>query len=78
MQSLSNAISSVDGLTSAYHIGASYFARLDNGSETESEVWENSLRDLFIEYLKGTGNEVEGLTRLEDAFFNYDSSDIPE
>ena len=78
MQSLNNAISSVDGLTSAYHIGASYFAGLDNGSETESEVWENSLHDLLIEYLKGTGNEAEGLSRLEDAFFNYNSSDIPE
>ena len=68
MESLNNEISKIDGLNSAYHIGASYFKRVDSGTETYDELWENSLHDLLVEYLKGSGNEESSLELLEIAF----------
>ena len=68
MESLNNAISSLDGLNSAYHIGAAYFKNVDSGAETYDELWENSLHDLLVEYLKGSGNEENSLELLKNAF----------
>ncbi|UTC64670.1 AAA family ATPase [Treponema sp. OMZ 788] len=68
MESLNNAISKIDGLNSAYHIGAAYFKQLDDGMETSDELWENSLHDLLVEYLKGNGNEESNLELLKNAF----------
>ena len=68
MESLNNAISSLDGLNSAYHIGAAYFKNVDSGAETYDELWENSLHDLLVEYLKGSGNEENALELLKNAF----------
>ena len=68
MESLNNAISSLDGLNSAYHIGAAYFKNVDSGAETYDELWENSLHDLLVEYLKGSGNEEKALELLKNAF----------
>lgn len=68
MESLNNAISNLDGLNSAYHIGAAYFKEVDSGTETYDELWENSLHNLLVEYLKGSGNEETSLELLENAF----------
>ena len=68
MESLNNAISKIDGLNSAYHIGAAYFKQLDDDMETSDELWENSLHDLLVEYLKGNGNEESNLELLKNAF----------
>jgi len=68
MESLNNAISKIDGLNSAYHIGAAYFKQLDDGMETSDELWGNSLHDLLVEYLKGSGNEESNLELLKNAF----------
>lgn len=68
MESLNNAISKIDGLNSAYHIGAAYFKQLDDDMETSDELWENSLHDLLVEYLKGSGNEESNLELLKNAF----------
>ena len=68
MESLNNEISKIDGLNSAYHIGASYFKRVDSGTETYDELWETSLHSLLVEYLKGSGNEESNLELLKNAF----------
>lgn len=68
MERLNNAISKIDGLNSAYHIGAAYFQKLNTGDEFPDELWENSLHDLLVEYLKGNGNEESNLELLKNAF----------
>lgn len=66
------------GLSSAYHIGGSYFAKLSKYSDkSKSEafecLWNNHLRQLITDYLRGLPN-------LEAKFANfkakYDAADV--
>ena len=68
MINLNNAISEIDGFSSAYHIGGAYFLKLNElGSDFET-LWNYHLEPLLKEYLRGTGNE-EKLEELKAAYF---------
>ena len=54
----------IDGLSSAYHIGASYFLKLvnykkDDGTYDYDQLWDNHLEGLLFEYIRGTTDVSE-------------------
>ena len=56
MNNLNKAIENIEGLSSAYHIGAAYFKKIDL-YEKEKKCWEslwnNHINGLLFEYLRG-------------------------
>lgn len=67
MKNLNNAISEIDGLNEAYHIGASYFLKLKNyGGDFES-LWEYHIKGILQEYLRGNPDG-----KLDDLKAAYD------
>ena len=71
MENLNNAISKIDGLNEAYHIGASYFLKLNNYSGSQEErfesLWEYHIKGILQEYLRGSGNEAK-IAELKAAY----------
>ena len=64
---------SIEGLSSAYHIGASYFLKLNNyknvdGSFDFDKLWEYHLEGLLFEYLRGTTEMSKKLKKLAMAY----------
>ena len=69
----------IDGLSSAYHIGASYFLKLanykkDDGTFDYDKLWDYHLKGLLFEYLRGMPDAEEKLDALRKAF-DINSSD---
>lgn len=63
----------IEGLSSAYHIGASYFLKLANyknedGSFDYNQLWDNHLKGLLAEYLRGMPDAKDKLDALGVAF----------
>jgi|GEM_PF-1058212 len=60
MKNLNAAISKIDDLNDAYHIGASYFLKLNNydGSQEKrfESLWEYHIKGILQEYLRGNPN----------------------
>ena len=58
----------IEGLSSAYHIGASYFLKLKNYDGDFGKLWEYHLEGLLREYLRGM-QDIEGnIKKLKDAY----------
>jgi 5-methylcytosine-specific restriction endonuclease McrBC GTP-binding regulatory subunit McrB len=55
------------GLSKAYQIGAAYFLKYALYNNFE-ELWENHLKGLLYEYLRGKSNIPEKIARLEEAY----------
>ena len=55
------------GLTKAYQIGASYFLKYGLYSNFD-DLWENHLKGLLYEYLRGTTDIETKITRLHEAY----------
>jgi len=71
MIALNNAVEEVQGLSSAYHIGPAYFLKLEKYKEAENpfeQLWENHLKGVIFEYLRGLPNSVEELENLKLAY----------
>lgn len=68
MDSLNAAIEEIEGLSSAYHIGASYFLKLKNYNGDFSQLWDCHLKGLLFEYLRGTQSVDENMQKLEKAY----------
>ncbi len=73
MNRLNKAISKISGLNEAYHIGASYFLKLNeydgDFNKLFKKLWDYHLKGLLHEYLRGSGNEATGMEILEKAYF---------
>ena len=67
MKNLNNAISEIEGLNDAYHIGASYFLKLKNYDGDFESLWEYHIKGILQEYLRGNPNG-----KLEDLKAAYD------
>ena len=91
MNRLNNAIwneesnTGIEGLNAAYHIGGAYFSKLQlyldeevtNKSFAYKHLWENHLKGVLFEYLRGTANATENLKMLESVYYNKsDNNDI--
>ena len=57
----------IDGLNEAYHIGASYFLKLNNYDGDFGKLWEYHIKGILQEYLRGNPNG-----KLEDLKAAYD------
>lgn len=72
MENLNAAISKIEGLNDAYHIGASYFLKLNNydGSQEKrfESLWNYHIKGILQEYLRGNPNAKEELTKLKAAY----------
>lgn len=74
MNALNNAISEIESFNSSYHIGASYFLKLKNyynGGNIEeafTSLWENHLKGLLFEYLRGMSDAENKLDELKNAY----------
>lgn len=68
----------IEGLNAAYHIGGSYFCKLqlylnDDHSNKQSafiHLWKNHLKGILFEYLRGTTDAMENMKKLEDVYYN--------
>lgn len=67
----------IEGLSSAYHIGASYFLKLasyiNDGVVDYQKLWDNHLKGLLFEYLRGMPDAEGKLETLGNAFFSKQS-----
>ncbi|CRF31389.1 ATPase AAA [Brachyspira suanatina] len=74
MDNLNKAIEQIESFNSSYHIGASYFLKLKNyynGGNIEEAfngLWENHLRGLLYEYLRGMPDAESKLEELKNAY----------
>ena len=83
MNRLNNAIwneetnEGIEGLSAAYHIGGAYFKKLElylnddesNLQEAFQQLWENHLRGVLFEYLRGSFNAADNLKKLEEVYY---------
>lgn len=75
MNRLNSAISKIEGLSSAYHIGASYFLKLkEYGDDCWEALWNYHLEGLLREYLRGMPNADEEMIKLENAYWGNESN----
>lgn len=73
----------IEGLSPAYHIGGSYFSKLALYLDKErthkkaayKHLWENHLRGVLFEYLRGTANAMENLEMLEQVYYQKEGKD---
>ena len=71
MFSLNKAIAETEGLDEAYQIGAAYFRKYLDYKEKANAfdcLWENHLKGLLFEYLRGNRRAKELLEKLHDAY----------
>ena len=68
MKRLNEAISKTEGLSSAYHIGASYFMKLKNYDGDFNQLWEYHLDGLLREYLRGMQDVDNSIIKLKEAY----------
>lgn len=67
----------IEGLGTAYHIGGAYFCKLklylnedySNKKEAYQKLWENHLRIVLFEYLRGSVNITENMKELEEVYY---------
>ena len=69
MQRPNKAISEVDGLNSHYHIGPSYFLKLQEIENNYDLLWQDYLEPLLEEYVRGFFDEASILAGLKDAYY---------
>ena len=70
MNSLNDAISNIEGLSSAYHIGGAYFLKLKDLDNDFEKLWEYHLEGLLREYLRGMEDAETELKKLKEAYEN--------
>lgn len=71
----------IEGLNAAYHIGGSYFSKLrlylnedySNKDSAYKHLWENHLKGVLFEYLRGSVNAEENLKKLERIYYDVDT-----
>ena len=62
------------GLSSSYHIGGSYFSKLENYQKKTKDqafeaLWDNHLEPLLSDYLRGLPNLREELDEIKNNYF---------
>lgn len=70
MDSLNDAISNIEGLSSAYYIGGAYFLKLKDLNNDFDLLWEYHLEGLLCEYLRGMEDADSKLAELRKAYEN--------
>ncbi|MCQ2244370.1 MAG: AAA family ATPase [Bacteroidaceae bacterium] len=68
MNAINAAIEQIPGLNSAYHIGPSYFLKIQDLHGDWSELWHSTLIGLVAEYLRGMPDAQERMQEVVDAY----------
>lgn len=68
LRNLNAAIENVQELNSHYHIGPSYFLKLQDVDFDYELLWSDYLKPLLEDYLRGSYDEAETLETLKKAF----------
>ncbi len=68
LRNLNAEIEKVQELNSHYHIGPSYFLKLEEVDFDYELLWSDYLKPLLEDYLRGSYEEVETLANLKKAF----------
>ena len=68
MFALNKAIAETPGLNKSYQIGAAYFLKLEEYDGNFGKLWENHLKGLLFEYLRGSRDAEKQLEKLEKAY----------
>lgn len=68
MENLNAEISKIEDLNDAYHIGASYFLKLNNYDGDFGKLWDYHIKGILQEYLRGNPNAQEELEKLKEAY----------
>ena len=75
MKRLNAQISQTEGLGAAYHIGASYFLKLNNYDGDFQQLWDYHLEGLLREYLRGFQDVDNTIKKLKAAYDNVADTD---
>lgn len=78
MTALNDAISAIDELSSAYHIGGAYFLKLNELDGDFDKLWDYHIEPLLKEYLRSTEDEKGNFEKLENAYFNEETANGEE
>ncbi|MGP1369495.1 MAG: McrB family protein [Treponema sp.] len=86
MKRLNAAIEKIEGLSTAYHIGGSYFLKLnkfdDDIKNRFENLWNHHLSGLLKEYLRGFDDADGKFNLLKEVYFGTDKTesndDVPE
>ena len=76
LRNLNAEIEKVQELNSHYHIGPSYFLKLEDVNFDYELLWSDYLKPLLEDYLRGSYEEVEILDTLKKAFDLTNQQDI--
>lgn len=68
LRNLNAAIEKVEELNSHYHVGPSYFLKLQEVNFDYELLWSDYIKPLLEDYLRGSYDEVETLETLKKAF----------
>lgn len=73
MENLNAAIEKVEGLSSAYHIGGSYYMKLklyqkEDNSYDYGALWDNHLEGLLMEYVRGMADAENKVKELKEYY----------
>ena len=68
LRNLNAEIEKVQELNSQYHIGPSYFLKLEEVNFDYELLWSDYLKPLLEDYLRGSYEEVETIANLKKAF----------
>ena len=68
LRNLNAAIEKVEELNSHYHVGPSYFLKLQEVDFDYKLLWSDYIKPLLEDYLRGSYEEVETLETLKKAF----------
>lgn len=59
----------LEGFTAAYHIGAAYFKKIERyGNNGWDKLWENHIKGVLFEYLRGIPDATTLLTKLKNIY----------
>lgn len=70
LKNINKAISEIECLSPAYHIGASYFLKLNNYGGNFELLWEYHIEGLLREYMRGMRNVDDKIKELKKAYDN--------
>lgn len=68
MNAINAVIEQIPGLNAAYHIGPSYFLKIQDLKGNWGELWNSNLKGLVAEYLRGMPDANDRLQDVEDAY----------
>ena len=68
MDNLNYAIENQEGFSSAYHIGASYFNKIDQYNGEWDKLWEGHLKGVLYEYLRGLPEAMKILNSWKESY----------